>query len=193
MTSNRPIEDAPANKVYYHSRYTWSHLETRIDIIYIAFLASMNNIKKIASFSLVAGMFLIAAIATSAANRAAFAQNMSTAMNQTAAQMNQTAAQNISNQTAAQMNQTASQMNQTAAQSANKSSTNQTSASNPKLTTSDIQDIRKTLDEVRKDIADGKATEALKSINDMDDKLLVSMSNNPPPMLQKSTGNDKNN
>lgn len=37
---------------------------------------------------------------------------------------------------------------------------------------------------------DGKATEALKSINDMDDKLLVSMSNNPPPMLKKSSGND---
>ena len=52
-------------------------LLTRIDIIYIAFLASMNNIKKITSFSLVAGMFLIAALATSTANRTAFAQNMS--------------------------------------------------------------------------------------------------------------------
>jgi hypothetical protein len=136
----------------------------------------MNNIKKITGFSLVAGMFLIGALATSSLSttRTAFAQNMSTAMNQTAAQMNQTA----------------SQMNQTAAQSANKTSTNQTSAGNPKLTTSDIQDIRKTLDEVRKDIADGKATEALKAINDMDDKLLVSMSNNPPPMLEKSSGND---
>jgi len=112
-------------------------------------------------------------------------------MNQTAAQMNQTAAQDMSNQTAAQMNQTASQMNQTAAEAANKTSTN--SAGNPKLTTSDIQDIRKTLDEVRKDIADGKATEALKAINDMDDKLLVSMSNNPPPMLEKSSDNDNNN
>jgi ABC-type multidrug transport system fused ATPase/permease subunit len=152
----------------------------------------MNNIKKIRGFSLVAGMFLIAALATSSLSttRTAFAQNMSTAMNQTAAQMNQTAAQNMSNQTAAQMNQTAAQMNQTAAESANKTSTNQTSAGNPKLTTSDIQDIRKTLDEVRKDIADGKATEALKAINDMDDKLLVSMSNNPPPMLEKSSGND---
>ena len=110
-------------------------------------------------------------------------------MNQTAAQMNQTVAQNMSNQTAAQMNQT-DYVNQTAGQSANKTSTNQTSAGNPKLTTSDIQDIRKTLDEVRKDIADGKATEALKVINDMDDKLLVSMSNNPPPMLEKSSGND---
>jgi len=137
----------------------------------------MNNIKKITSLSLVAGMFLIAALATSSlgTTRTAFAQNTSTAMNQTASQMNQTA----------------SQMNQTAAEAANKTSTN--SAGNPKLTTSDIQDIRKTLDEVRKDIADGKATEALKAINDMDDKLLVSMSNNPPPMLEKSSDNDNNN
>jgi hypothetical protein len=87
----------------------------------------MNNIKKIASFSLVAGMFLIAALATSAANRTAFAQNMS-------------------NQTVA--NQTSSAMNQTF--------TNQTSAE-PKLTTSDVQDIRKSLEKIRKDIADGKA------------------------------------
>ena len=84
-------------------------------------------------------------------------------------------------------------MNQTAAQSANKTSTNQTAASKPKLTTSDVQDIRKTLDEIRKDIADGKATEALKAINDMDNKLLVAMSDNPPPMLDKSSGNDNNN
>ena len=81
-------------------------------------------------------------------------------------------------------------MNQTAAESANKTSTNQTSANNPKLTTSDIQDIRKSLEEIRKDIADGKATEALQAINDMDNKLLVAMSANPPPMLEKSTGND---
>jgi hypothetical protein len=123
----------------------------------------MNNIKKIASFSLVAGMFLIAALATSVANRTAFAQNMS----------NQT----IANQTFSAMNQT---------------STNQSSAE-PKLTTSDIQDIRKSLEEIRKDIADGKATEALRAINDIDDKMLVSMSKNPPPMLDKSSGNDDNN
>jgi 5-bromo-4-chloroindolyl phosphate hydrolysis protein len=123
----------------------------------------MNNIKKIASFSLVAGMFLIAALATSAANRTAFAQNMS----------NQT----VANQTSPAMNQT---------------STNQTSAE-PKLTTSDVQDIRKSLEEIRKDIADGKATEALQAINDIDDKMLVSMSKNPPPMLDKSSGNDNNN
>ena len=71
----------------------------------------------------------------------------------------------------------------------NQTSTNQTSAK-PKLTTSDVQDIRKTLEEIRKDIADGKATEALKAINDMDNKLLVAMSDNPPPMLDKSSGND---
>ena len=74
----------------------------------------------------------------------------------------------------------------------NQTSTNQTSAE-PKLTTSDVQDIRKSLEEIRKDIADGKATEALQTINDMDDKMLVSMSKNPPSMLDKSTGNDDNN
>ena len=134
-----------------------------MDIFYIAFLASMNNIKKITSFSIVAGMLLIAALATSTAHRTAFAQNMS-------------------NQTV--VNQTSSAMNQT-------SSANQTSAE-PKLTTSDVQDIRKSLEEIRKDIADGKATEALQAINDIDDKMLVSMSKNPPPMLDKSSGNDHN-
>ena len=68
-----------------------------------------------------------------------------------------------------------------------------TSASNLKLTTSDVQDIGKTLEEIRIDIADGKATEALEAINDMDNKLLVAMSDNPPPMLEKSTGNDNSN
>jgi len=120
----------------------------------------MNNIKKITSLSLVAGMFLIAALATSTAHRTAFAQNMS-------------------NQTV--VNQTSSAMNQTSA--------NQTSAE-PKITTSDVQDIRKSLEEIRKDIADGKATEALQVINDVDNKLLVAMSANPPSMLEKSTGND---
>jgi hypothetical protein len=141
----------------------------------------MNKIKKITGFSFVVGMYLIAALATSSLSSSgtAFAQNMS----------NQTAM----NQTASAMNQTASAMNQTAAETANKTSTNQTSASNPKLTTSDVQDIRKTLEDIRKDIADGKATEALKAINDMDNKLLVAMNDNPPPMLEKSTGNDNSN
>lgn len=123
----------------------------------------MNNIKKITGFGFVAGMFLLA-LATSipSSTGIAFAQNMS--------------------------NQTA--VNQTATQSDNNTSTNQTSANKPKITTSDVQDIRKTLEEIRKDIADGKATEALQAINDIDDKLLVSMSKNPPPMLEKSTGND---
>ena len=31
-----------------------------------------------------------------------------------------------------------------------------------------------------------------KCINDLDNKLLVAMSDNPPPMLEKSTGNDNN-
>ena len=39
----------------------------------------------------------------------------------------------------------------------------------------------------------GKATEALQAIIEMDNKLLVAMSDNPPPMLEKSTGNDNNN
>ena len=135
--------------------------------IKIAFLTSMNHTQKITSFSVIAGMFLIAALATTA-NRTetALAQNMS----------NQT----VVNQTTV-VDQTASQMNQT--------STNQTE-SKPKLTTSDVQDIRKSLEEIRKDIADGKATEALKAINDMDNKLLVAMSDNPPPMLDKSSGKD---
>ena len=54
-----------------------------MNIFYIAFLNSMTT-KKITSFSFVAGMFLIAALATSSlgTTRTAFAQNMSTAMNQ---------------------------------------------------------------------------------------------------------------
>ncbi len=72
------------------------------------------------------------------------------------------------------VNQTSSAMNQT--------STNQT-ASKPDLTTSDVQYIRKTLEEIRKDIAEGKVTEALKAINDMDNKLLVAMSDNPMSKL----------
>jgi len=73
----------------------------------------MNNIKKI-SFSIVAGMFLIAALATSTANRTAFAQNMS----------NQTVGNQIGgNQTSSAINQTSSAINQT--------STNQSSSGNP--------------------------------------------------------------
>ena len=154
-----------------------------MDIIYTAFLISMNNIKRIKSLSLVAGMFLIAALATSTVinTRTTFAQNTSTAINETATKLNETASK---------LMQTAAQLNQTAAQSVNKTSTNQTSASKPDLTTSDIQDIQKTLEDVKKSIAEGKAIEALKQINQIDDKLLDAMSKSPPPMLDKSSGND---
>ena len=154
-----------------------------MDMIYDVFLTSMNNIKKITGFSLVAGMFLVAALATSTVSntRIAFAQNTTTEINETAAKLNETASK---------LMQTAAQLNQTAAQSANKTSANQTSASKPDLTKSDIQDIQKTLEDVKKSIAEGKAIEALKQINQIDDKLLDAMSKNPPPMLQKSTGND---
>jgi septal ring factor EnvC (AmiA/AmiB activator) len=157
-----------------------------MDIMYDVFLTSMNNIKKISGFSLVAGMLLLTALATSTVSntRIAFAQNTTTEINETAAKLNETASK---------LMQTAAQLNQTAAQSANKTSANQTSASKPDLTKSDIQDIQKTLEDVKKSIAEGKAVEALKQINQIDDKLLDAMSKNPPPMLQKSTGNDKNN
>ena len=51
----------------------------------------MNHIQKITSFSVIAGMFLIAALATSKVNPIAFAQNTSTTINETATQLNQTA------------------------------------------------------------------------------------------------------
>jgi hypothetical protein len=157
-----------------------------MDIIYIAFLTSMNDIKKITGFSLIAGMLLLTALATSIVSntRIAFAQNTTTEINETAAKLNETASK---------LMQTAAQLNQTAAESANKTSANQTSAGNPKLTTSDIQDIQKTLEDVKKSIAEGKAIEALKQINQIDDKLLDAMSKNPPSMLDKSSGNDNSN
>ena len=92
-----------------------------MDIIYIAFLTSMNDIQKITSFSVIAGMFLIATLAT------------------TPSRTETALAQNMSNQTV--VNQTSSAMDQT--------STNQTE-SKPKLTTSDVQDIRKSLEELFK-------------------------------------------
>jgi hypothetical protein len=154
-----------------------------MDIMYDACLTSMNNVKKITAFSLVAGMFLLAALTTSIVSnsRIAFAQNKTTAINETATKLNETASK---------LMQTAAQLNQTAAQSVNKTSANQTSLSKPDLTKSDIQDIQKTLEDVKKSIAEGKAVEALKQINQIDDKLLDAMSKNPPPMLQKSTDND---
>jgi uncharacterized protein YktB (UPF0637 family) len=143
----------------------------------------MNNIKKITGLGLVAVMLLLTALATSTVNntRIAFAQNTTTKINETAAKLNETASK---------LMQTAAQLNQTAAQSANKTSANQTSTSKPDLTKSDIQNIQKTLEDVKKSITEGKAIEALKQINQIDDKLLDAMSKNPPPMLQKSTGNN---
>lgn len=96
-------------------------------------------------------------------------------------------AQNVTNQTTT--NQTV--VNQTAAPQMANQTTNQTGSKNPQLTTSDVENIRKTLEDVKKDIADGKSIDALKAINQIDDKLLVAMSKNPPPMLEKSTGNSK--
>ena len=81
-------------------------------------------------------------------------------------------------------------MNETATQTTNNTSSNATSASKPELTMSDIQDIRKNLEDVKTAITEGKAIDALKSLNEIDDKLLVSMSKNPPPMLEKSTDSD---
>ena len=143
----------------------------------------MNKMKRTASFSLVVGMFLMTALATSTIGniRTAFAQNTSTAINETASKLNETASK---------LMQTAAQLNETAAQSVNKTATNETSASKPDLTTSDIQDIQKTLEDVKKSIAEGKAIEALKQINQIDDKLLDAMSKNSPAMLDKSSGND---
>ena len=144
----------------------------------------MNKMKGTASFSLVVGMFLMTALATSTIGniRTAFAQNTSKAINETATKLNETASK---------LMQTAAQLNQTAAESANKTSTtNQTSASKPDLTKSDIQDIQKTLEDVKKSIAEGKAIEALKQINQIDDKLLDAMSKSPPPMLDKPSGNN---
>ena len=81
-------------------------------------------------------------------------------------------------------------MNQTATQPTNNTSFNTTSANKPELTMSDIQDIRKNLEDVKTAITEGKAIDALKSLNEIDDNLLVSMSKNPPPMLEKSTKSD---
>jgi 5-bromo-4-chloroindolyl phosphate hydrolysis protein len=73
----------------------------------------------------------------------------------------------------------------------NQTMTNQTASKQPQLTSSDIQGIRKFVEDVKSDIANGKAIEALKTLNQIDDKLLVAMSANPPPMLEKSTDNNK--
>jgi hypothetical protein len=165
------------------------------DIIYIAISFVMTTVKKIAGISFLPAIFLMTAIVTSAVSSSTgvvgivFSQSAS---NQTVEEMNQTAA-DLSQTLPESMNQTAAQMNQSAAQMGNQTSTNQTQASGPELTTSDVQDIRASLEEVKKSITDGKAVDALKTINEIDDKLLVAMSQNPPPMLEKSTDNDDDN
>jgi plasmid stabilization system protein ParE len=136
----------------------------------------MTKIRNIAILGFVTGIFLVAAIATTVSSPGIVGIVF--------AQENQTDEAAEANQTAAEANQTAAEANQTAAEAAN-----QTLASTPKLTTSDVQDIRGSLEEVKKSIADGKAVEALQTINDIDDKLLVAMSENPPPMLEQSNGN----
>jgi DNA anti-recombination protein RmuC len=149
----------------------------------------MTTVKKIAGISFLPAIFLMTAIVTSAASSTgvvgiAFSQSAS---NQTVEEMNQTAAE--LNQTLPEsMNQTAAQMNQSAAQTGNQTTTNQTSMS--KLTITDVEDIRKSLEDVRKSLADGNAVDALKTVNEIDDKLLVSLGDNPPSMLEKSTDND---
>jgi hypothetical protein len=153
----------------------------------------MKTVRKIAVQSFLPTILLMTAIVTSALStrgvETAFSQTTS---NQTLEEINQTAAE--LNQTAPElMNQTAAELNQTAAQTGSETTTNQTQAIGPKLTISDVQNIRDSLEEVKKSIADGKAIDALKTINEIDDKLLVAMSENPPQMLEKSTGNNDDN
>ena len=78
-------------------------------------------------------------------------------------------------------NQTA--LNQTASQAANQTLSNQNATSEPKLRTSDVKDIRKSLDDIKNAMDEGKAIEALKTTNLVDDRLLVAISANPLPLL----------
>ena len=153
----------------------------------------MKTVRKIAVQSFLPTILLITAIATSALStggvETAFSQ---TSSNQTLEEINQTAAE--LNQTAPElMNQTAAELNQTGAKMGSQTTSNQTQVIGPKLTISDVQNIRDSLEEVKKSITDGKAIDALKTINEIDYKLLVAMSENPPPMLEKSTGNNDDN
>jgi len=156
----------------------------------------MKTVNKFAKLSLLSAIFLTAILMSAATStgviKIAFSQSMSNQtveeMNQTAAELNQSLPESM-NQTAAQMNQSATQMGSNQS-SANQTTMNQTQATGPKLTTSDVEDIRDSLAQVKKSISDGKAVDALKTINEIDDKLLVAMSANPPPMLEKSTDNN---
>jgi type VI protein secretion system component VasK len=157
------------------------------DIIYIAISFVMTTVKKIGGLSFLPAIFLMTAIITSSSTGVVGIVFSQSASNQTVEEMNQTAAE--LNQTLPEsMNQTAAQMNQSAAQTGNQTTTNQTSMS--KLTITDVEDIRKSLEDVRKSLADGNAVDALKTVNEIDDKLLVSLGDNPPSMLEKSTDND---
>jgi type VI protein secretion system component VasK len=157
------------------------------DIIYIAISFVMTTVKKIGGLSFFPAIFLMTAIITSSSTGVVGIVFSQSASNQTVEEMNQTAAE--LNQTLPEsMNQTAAQMNQSAAQMGNQTTTNQTSMS--KLTITDVEDIRKSLEDVRKSLADGNAVDALKTVNEIDDKLLVSLGDNPPSMLEKSTDND---
>jgi hypothetical protein len=114
------------------------------------------------------------------------------ASNQTLEEINHTAA--VLNRTAPElMNQTAKELNQTASQMGNQISIEQTQSNAPKLTISDIQDIRDNLEELRKSITEGKGMKALRIVNEIDDKLLIAISENPPPMLEKSNDNNDDN
>lgn len=145
--------------------YSGENSRTLSDIMNVGLLSLMNTKSKAA----LGAILIVAVFGTSIAGN-----------------FGKVFAQNVTNQT--MTNQTI--VNQTAAQLTNQT-TNQSASSNPQLTTSDVEDIRKTLGDVKKDIADGKSIDALKAINQIDDKLLVAMSKNPPPMLEKSTGNSK--
>jgi putative ribosome biogenesis GTPase RsgA len=135
----------------------------------------MTTVKKIGGLSFLPAIFLMTAIITSSSTGV----------------VGIVFSQSASNQTVEEMNQTAAQMNQSAAQTGNQTTTNQTSMS--KLTITDVEDIRKSLEDVRKSLADGNAVDALKTVNEIDDKLLVSLGDNPPSMLEKSTDNDDDN
>jgi hypothetical protein len=157
------------------------------DIIHIAISFVMTTVKKIAGISFLPAIFLMTAIVTSSSTGVVGIAFSQSASNQTVEEMNQTASE--LNQTMPEsMNQTAAQMNQSAAQTGNQTTTNQTSMS--KLTITDVEDIRKSLEDVRKSLADGNSVDALKTVNEIDDKLLVSLGDNPPSMLEKSTDND---
>jgi hypothetical protein len=111
---------------------TLAHLQTRIDIIYIVFLTSMNNIKKIIGLSSVAGIFLIAlATTTNSVMAQSLTTNASNAIGNVSAPQpaNQTVerGENVSIALNKTTNQTASEVGQNMSNAVNASkSSNQT-------------------------------------------------------------------